>query len=204
MKRIFKVIALGAIVLLIIIVIRALLHTPETTSLQKTVDYSLDEDLMLAHLSESIRFQTISHERSQDLNADAFDKFQAWVSQTYSQLHQTLVLKMFNGTMLYKWEGTDPTLKPILVTGHYDVVPVIPGTESLWQQPPFSGTIYDGFVWGRGALDDKSGVVGILEAVSHLVARGYQPKRTVYLSFGHDEEIGGAKGAALVADFFGN
>ena len=201
MKRIFKVIALGAIVLLIIIVIRALLHTPETTSLQKTVDYSLDEDLMLAHLSESIRFQTISHERSQDLNADAFDKFQAWVSQTYSQLHQTLVLKMFNGTMLYKWEGTDPTLKPILVTGHYDVVPVIPGTESLWQQPPFSGTIYDGFVWGRGALDDKSGVVGILEAVSHLVARGYQPKRTVYLSFGHDEEIGGAKGAALVADF---
>lgn len=201
MKRIFKILALSLLTLLVIIVTRALLHTPETTSLQETVDYSLDEDLMLDHLSESIRFQTISHESSQDLNADAFDNFQAWVSQTYSQLHQTLELKMFNGTMLYKWEGTDPTLKPILVTGHYDVVPVIPGTESLWQQPPFSGTISDGFVWGRGALDDKSGVIGILEATSYLIAGGYQPKRTIYLSFGHDEEIGGAKGAGLVADY---
>ena len=201
MKRIFKILALSLLTLLVIIVTRALLHTPETTSLQEAVDYSLDEDLMLAHLSESIRFQTISHESSQDLNADAFDNFQAWVSQTYSQLHQTLELKMFNGTMLYKWEGTDPTLKPILVTGHYDVVPVIPGTESLWQQPPFSGTISDGFVWGRGALDDKSGVIGILEATSYLIAGGYQPKRTIYLSFGHDEEIGGAKGAGLVADY---
>ena len=152
MRRIFKLLVISILVLLVIIITRALLHTPETSSLQETVDYSLDEDLMLAHLSESIRFKTISHENSQGLNAGAFDNFQAWVSQTYSQLHQTLELKMFNGTMLYKWVGTDPTLKPILLTGHYDVVPIIPGTESLWQQPPFSGTIDGGFVWGLSLI----------------------------------------------------
>ena len=201
MKRIFNVLALSALALLSVIVIRALLHTPKITDQVERVDYALDEGLILAHLSESIQFQTISHQGSLDLNADDFDNFQTWVSQTYSQLHQTLELKMFNGTMLYKWAGTDSALKPILVTGHYDVVPVIPGTEDLWQQPPFSGVISDGFVWGRGALDHKSGVIGILEAVNYLMVKGYQPKRTIYLSFGHDEEIGGAKGAALVADY---
>ena len=201
MKRIFNVLALSALVLLIVIVVRALLHTPKITDQVETIDYALDEGLMLAHLSESIRFQTISYQGSLALNTDDFDNFQAWVRQTYSQLDQALELNMFNGTMLYKWAGTDSALKPILVTGHYDVVPIIPGTEDLWQQPPFSGVISDGFVWGRGALDDKSGVIGILEAVSYLMAEGYQPKRTIYLSFGHDEEIGGAKGAALVADY---
>jgi len=82
-----------------------------------------------------------------------------------------------------------------LITGHYDVVPVIPGSETKWQQPPFSGNIVDGVIWGRGALDDKSGVVGILQAVTYLLEQGFQPQRTVYLSFGHDEEIGGRNGA---------
>jgi len=201
LKHTFKIVGLSVLVLLIVIVTRTLLHTPEAPNLPETVDYSLDEDLLLAHLSESIQFQTISHENSQGVNAQDFANFQYWVSQTYSQLHQTLELKTFNDTMLYKWVGTDTTLKPILITGHYDVVPIIPGTESLWKQPPFSGTIHDGFVWGRGALDDKSGVIGILEAVNYLMARGHQPKRSIYLSFGHDEEIGGVKGAALVADY---
>lgn len=146
MKRIFNVIALSTLVLLIVIVVRALLHTPKITDQAETIDYALDEGLMLAHLSESIRFQTISHQGSLALNADDFDNFQAWVRQTYSQLDQALELNMFNGTMLYKWAGTDSALKPILVTGHYDVVPIIPGTEDLWQQPPFSGVISDGFV----------------------------------------------------------
>jgi len=105
-KRIFNVLALSALALLSVIVIRALLHTPKITDQVERVDYALDEGLILAHLSESIQFQTISHQGSLDLNADDFDNFQTWVSQTYSQLHQTLELNMFNGTMLYKWAGT--------------------------------------------------------------------------------------------------
>ncbi len=82
---------------------------------------------------------------------------------------------------------------------HMDVVPVEPGTESSWTHGPFSGDVADGFVWGRGTLDDKVSVMAILEAVEILLSRGFQPKQTVLLAFGHDEEIGGHAGAAQIA-----
>lgn len=83
--------------------------------------------------------------------------------------------------------------------GHLDVVPVEAGTESKWKHPPFSGVVADNFVWSRGALDDKASVVAILEAVEWLIGQGFEPKRTVYLAFGHDEELGGFSGAAQMA-----
>jgi carboxypeptidase PM20D1 len=83
---------------------------------------------------------------------------------------------------------------------HLDVVPVETGTEDQWTHPPFSGEIADGFIWGRGSMDIKEGVVGILEAVELLLKEGFQPRRTVYLAFGHDEEIGGSEGARVIAD----
>lgn len=80
-----------------------------------------------------------------------------------------------------------------------DVVPVAPGSESSWERPPFSGDIADGFIWGRGTLDDKVSVLAILEAVERLLADGFAPERTVYLAFGHDEEVDGPEGAAKIA-----
>jgi carboxypeptidase PM20D1 len=80
-----------------------------------------------------------------------------------------------------------------------DVVPVDPSTERGWTYPPFSGRIADGYIWGRGAMDDKISVLGLLEAVEHLLREGFQPQRTIYLAFGHDEEIGGQNGAAKIA-----
>jgi carboxypeptidase PM20D1 len=80
-----------------------------------------------------------------------------------------------------------------------DVVPVEPGTENRWTQDPFGGRIVEGFIWGRGAIDDKSAVLGALEAVEMLLADGFRPARTVYLAYGHDEEIGGIGGARQIA-----
>jgi len=77
-------------------------------------------------------------------------------------------------------------------------VPVIPGTEAQWKHPPFAGVVAEGYVWGRGALDNKGAIVAMMEAVDRLVAQGFVPPQTVYLSFGHDEEIGGMEGAAAV------
>jgi carboxypeptidase PM20D1 len=84
--------------------------------------------------------------------------------------------------------------------GHLDVVPVEPGSESGWQYPPFSGRITDGFIWGRGAIDNKSAVLGTLEAVEMLLTAGFRPARTVYLAFGHDEEVGGTGGAQAISE----
>ena len=78
--------------------------------------------------------------------------------------------------LLFKWEGSDSTLAPILFEGHYDVVPVIPGTEDLWEEMPFAGTIAKNRIWGRGALDDKSGVIGLMEAATHLIQKGFSAK----------------------------
>jgi carboxypeptidase PM20D1 len=80
-----------------------------------------------------------------------------------------------------------------------DVVPVEPGTEGTWKHEPFSGTIADGYIWGRGAIDNKSGVLGTLEAVEMLLLEGFRPARTIYLAYGHDEEVGGTRGAKEIA-----
>ena len=82
--------------------------------------------------------------------------------------------------------------------GHIDVVPA--GEAAEWEWPPFSGAIADGFVWGRGTLDDKVSVLGALEAVEHLLGQGFEPRRTVYLGFGHDEELDGPRGAGKISE----
>src|SRR3712207_2202199 len=83
--------------------------------------------------------------------------------------------------------------------GHLDVVPVEPGTEKQWQEDPFGGRIADGFVWGRGAIDNKLSVLGTLEAVEMLLGEGFRPARTVHLAYGQDEEVGGTRGARAIA-----
>jgi carboxypeptidase PM20D1 len=82
---------------------------------------------------------------------------------------------------------------------HMDVVPIAPGSEGTWKHPPFAGVIADGYVWGRGTMDVKNGIVGMLEAAEALIAAGFKPKRTILFSFGHDEEVGGREGNAKVA-----
>ncbi len=199
MKSTLLIICVGILALGAIVVVRTVIHVPDTQQKVDSVTIELDEMLVAEHLSEAIQFATVSHQDPAQRDQQAFENFILWVATTYPELQSTLSLQRLNDTLLYKWQGSDAQLKPILVTGHYDVVPVIPGTEDKWLQSPFAGVIADGVIWGRGALDDKSGVVGILEATNYLVKQGYEPKRTIYLSLGHDEELGGPNGAALVA-----
>ena len=201
MKRILSIVAVLITVGLAVIIMRTMAHQPLQHQAIDQVDIQLDEMAMAERLSASIRFKTVSHQNPQYKDLSQFQGFIDWVRRSYPLVDRTLELIMLNDSMLYRWDGADPSLAPILVTGHYDVVPVIPGSEYKWHHPPYSGAIVDGIVWGRGALDDKSGVLGILEAVTYLIEQGHQPQRTVYLSFGHDEEIGGPEGAAAVAAY---
>jgi carboxypeptidase PM20D1 len=118
-------------------------------------------------------------------------------------VHDKLKLEIVGKySLVYTWPGTDPAAKPILLMAHQDVVPVSPGTDKLWHAQPFAGEVKDGQVWGRGAWDDKSRVIAQLEAVEMLLAQGFQPRQTVVLAFGHDEEVGGPRGAAAIAKLF--
>lgn len=199
--KVFRLVAFASVLLGAVLIVRTMFHTPTSSDQSQTVDLSLDEATLLANLSQSIQFPTISYANGVDRDHQAFDGFRSWLKTTYLHVHDNLELVTFDDTLLYKWPGSDQSLKPILFTGHYDVVPVIPGTENQWQYAPYAGEIADGYVWGRGALDDKSGVIGILEAANFLLAQDFQPKRTIYLSFGHDEEIGGTNGAAAVTRY---
>jgi carboxypeptidase PM20D1 len=192
--------ALSAILLAIIGVVlgRTLLHVPAPLDPVETVRVDVDQLRIATHLAEAIRFETVSHERPEDMNEAAFTAFIDWVEKTYPELQGTATLTQLGYTLLYRWQGSNADLAPVLFTGHYDVVPVIPGTEEEWREPPFAGAITDGVIWGRGALDDKSGVIAILEAATWLIESGFTPERTIYLSFGHDEEAGGSNGAGAV------
>jgi carboxypeptidase PM20D1 len=161
----------------------------------------LDTAALAQRLAGALRFKTISYQDSTQFDARQFDGFQQYLRTTFPKVHSTLKLERVNGYgLLYEWTGSDPGLAPIMLLAHQDVVPVEPGTETRWTEPPFEGRIAAGYVWGRGALDDKGSLVGILEAVEHLLAGGAQPRRTVYLAFGYDEEVGGRRGAARIAE----
>src|SRR5436189_4538818 len=161
----------------------------------------LDTAALAQRLAGALRFKTISYQDSTLFDAREFDGFHRYLRATFPRLRTALTLEKVNGYgLLYQWTGSDPNRPPIVLLAHQDVVPVEPGTESRWTEPPFEGKIAGGYVWGRGALDDKGSLIGILEAVEHLVVAGAKPRRTVYLAFGYDEEVGGRRGAARIAD----
>lgn len=151
-------------------------------------------------LAEAIRIPTVSPQDSAQVDTAAFAAFHAFLRQRYPRAHAALRRETIGRySLLYTWPGTDPSLPPLVLMGHMDVVPVEPGTEARWSQPPFSGAMAGGFVWGRGALDDKVSVLGTLEAVEMLLADGFAPRRTVLLAYGHDEERGGRGAQAIAA-----
>ena len=162
---------------------------------------NVEPDVVAAHLGAAIRFATVSHEDAKDDDASHLVQLRAFLEATYPHVYAALEHETIgDGNLLFTWRGSDASLAPVLFAAHMDVVPVDPGTESTWTRAPFAGEIADGFVWGRGALDDKAGLVGLLEATEALVASGYRPRRTVLLAFGHDEEVGGSAGARVIAD----
>ncbi|MCX5758817.1 MAG: M20/M25/M40 family metallo-hydrolase, partial [Candidatus Hydrogenedentes bacterium] len=132
---------------------------------------------------------------------EAFRTFQAFLETTFPSVHATLKHELVREYRLpYTWPGTDVSLKPILLMAHQDVVPADAGTLNQWVHPPFDGVVADGYVWGRGTLDDKGSLMAIREAAESLIRDGFKPARTVYFSFGHDEELGGSNGAPKVAE----
>ena len=159
---------------------------------------AVDVAAMTQHLAEAVRFRTVSAAAGEDIQADALLGLLAWMEPTYPRVHAALQREIVaDYSVLYTWKGADPSLAPVLLLSHMDVVPV--DNESEWTHPPFDAVIADGALWGRGTMDDKSGVVGILEAVEGLLAEGFAPQRTVYLSFGHDEETLGHGAEAVAA-----
>jgi len=201
MRRVLAFLGLGLTALAAVLVVRTLTFRSRQITAPAPPPFAIDRDAAARRLAGALTFPTISNQDPTQLDPAAFQQFHGYLAEQFPRVHATLARETVNDySLLYRWDGTDPQRPPILVLAHSDVVPVEPGTEHDWTHPPFGGTIADGFVWGRGALDDKASLLGTLEAVELLLAQGYQPAATIYLAFGHDEEVGGDNGAVKIAE----
>ncbi|MEU6565238.1 M20/M25/M40 family metallo-hydrolase [Nocardia nova] len=153
------------------------------------------DDRTAERLAAALRCATVSRDDAEPDTAE-FDRLASHLETCFPLVHSRLELERFGHSRLYRWPGTGSGTAAVLLA-HQDVVPV--DDEQRWTHPPFAGVVDDEFVWGRGAIDDKSRVMAILEAVESLLAEGRRPRRTIYLAFGHDEEIFGQTGAARMA-----
>lgn len=152
----------------------------------------------IEHLTAAIRIPTVSHSDRAAIDYGEFVRFREFLRATYPLTHQRMQREVIGGhSLLYTWAGSAADTKPILLMAHQDVVPIEPDAD--WERPPFAGLADDEYLWGRGTLDDKGSLIAILEAAERLLGRGFWPRCTIYLAFGHDEEIGGSEGAAVIA-----
>jgi carboxypeptidase PM20D1 len=150
----------------------------------------------VSKLQALVRIPTVSHRDPADVDTDAFDRLLAELARQFPLLHRHLELtRIPTHGLLFRWPGTGGG-DPVVLMAHLDVVPV----EGTWTHPPFGGDLVDGYVWGRGTLDDKGCVVGICEAVETLLRDGHVPGRDVWLSFGCDEEVSGPAAPLAVAE----
>lgn len=142
------------------------------------------------NLSEAIKIKTISNEDESKTDWNEFQRFHDFLREAFPLIHKNLQLEeVSKASLLFYWKGTDESLDPIAFLAHQDVVPVAEGTEDDWTHPAFDGYNDGEFIWGRGALDMKNHLICLMESVETLLEEGYQPKRGIYLCFGHNEEI---------------
>lgn len=203
--RVASVFAGGLVGLAAVLVVRTLLLKPVDPVRQDPIpaktETSVDISAAALRLGEAIRFQTLSHQNPSENDRSQWLGLHDWMARTYPAFHTVAHREAVGGDgLMWTWPGRDASLRPLVLMAHQDVVPPSAETLSEWTSPPFEGEIRDGFVWGRGAIDDKGSLVALLEAGEALAARGIQPERTIIIVSGHDEETRGrgAQAAAIL------
>jgi len=199
-KRLLQGALALALLLVVVLAVNTLRKGSRQIDVAPIAELSVDKQAAAERLAEAVQARTISSRTDPAQNADQFAQLQAMLQARYPKAHGVLKREVVGDlSLLYTWQGSDPKAKPIMLMAHQDVVAVSPGTEDKWLAAPFAGTIRDGFIWGRGAWDDKGNLIAQMEAVEMLAASGYQPERTIYLVMGADEEVAGERGAAKIA-----
>ena len=197
MRRFFLFLLILIVALAVVLLFNTLRFRRRQLTVSPVPPVAVNEPAAVDRLAQAIRFQTTSLEDRAKISYEQFSNLRDHLQNSYPAVHSNLQREVIgHHSLLYIWRGSDRGLKPFLLMGHLDVVPADP---KGWTHPPFSGAIADGYVWGRGTLDDKENVMAILEAVEWLLARNITPGRDIYFAFGHDEEIGGVDGAARIA-----
>ena len=180
----------------IYVLVRTIIFQWSSGTVERIEGIPVDEQKVAEHLAAAVRCRTVPLDENGTPDPQAFQQLHQMLEATYPLVHQKLKRECVNDfSLLYTWLGTRTELEPVMVMAHQDVVSADP-TE--WTHPPFDGIITDGFVWGRGTLDIKNQLIGIMEAAEALLQQGYRPERTILFGLGHDEETGGVNGSKIV------
>ncbi len=199
-RQLFRLLLVVAFILIGIMAVRTASFSSKQITVQPLSSTTKIPDAALQRFAQAVQIPTISGEK--EVDTLAFYMLDTIIQENYPLVDSLLDKQYFNQfSLVFKWPGRNPQLSPVLLMAHMDVVPVEPSSESNWAVPAFGGLISDGFIWGRGSIDDKSSVFSILESVEFLLQENYLPERTIWLSFGHDEEVSG-KGAQTIAEYF--
>lgn len=182
-------------VLVLIVVVRTLLFVPQKQEVVKVDPITLNEEKIVEDMVEMIRCKTISDRDENKIDRQEFFKFEELLKERFPYVHKFCTFEKIGKTgLLYYLKGENSD-KPSVCMAHFDVVPV---EEDGWSKPAFDGIIEDGYIWGRGTLDTKGTLCGVLEALEMLLAESYQPKQDLYLAFSGEEEIDGDTCADIV------
>ena len=198
-KRIVAAVVLLAIALAIVVVVRAAQFTPRQVQVSAAASFTPPSGAV-ERLAGAIRIPTVSPSDSMQRDSAAFRAMHEYLAHSFPRVYASVTHEVVGrDALLFEWKGSDPSLAPVVLMGHMDVVPVDPPTLALWKHAPFSGDIDSGYVWGRGTRDDKATMMSHLESAEYPLTRGFVPKRTIYFAFGADEEVSGIHGGAEIA-----
>ncbi|MEU4414087.1 M20/M25/M40 family metallo-hydrolase [Nocardia salmonicida] len=156
------------------------------------------DDEVAQRLAVALQCATVSTEDPAHTADAEFARLATHLETSFPRVHAELTLTSFGHSRLYRWDGAEPGAVSAILLAHQDVVPA--DDAQRWTHPPFAGVVDDEFIWGRGAIDDKSRVLAVLEAVEGALAAGIRPRHTMFLAFGHDEEVFGDGGAVRMAE----
>ena len=186
------------VVFLAVILIRAARFKPEKKEQQIVPPVYVNGEKATRDLCEMIKCKTISHMDSSLDDQAEFDKFEKLLPELFPAVFAKCEFeKVGNRGLLIRWKGKNPD-SPSVFMSHYDVVSV---EEADWEKPAFEGIVDNGMLWGRGTLDTKGTLNGILQAAETLINEGFQPNNDVYFAFGGNEEIGGDGAYGIVQLF---
>ena len=170
--------------------VKAALFKPEKVEVPPMEDEKVDLNRFRKNLSDAIKFKTIADKEAANTDWAVFDAFHDFLKERYPLIHEKLELTVIaRGSLVFRWKGTRSDLDPIALLSHQDVVPISEGTLDDWKHDPFEGVDDGEFIWGRGALDMKNHLIGVLESVETLLSEGFVPERDVYILLGHNEEV---------------
>ena len=186
------------LVFLAIIFARALSFKPKAQPKVFENTEVFDGEGAIKALGELVKIKTISYSDSTLENDAEFRRLIDTLPTLYPNVFKTCKFtEMENRGLLFHWKGkTDAA--PAVMMAHYDVVPV---NEELWSVPAFEAIIKDGCMWGRGTLDTKVTVNGVLYAAEHLISEGFTPENDIYFAFSGGEEVNG-EGAIRIVEYF--